>query len=192
MLDLIKKLRQETGCSIGECKKAIEEAFGDYEKASRVLTLSASKTAAKKAHRETKEGIIATYLHTNNKIGVLVELLSETDFVAKNALFSELAHSIALHIAAMNPLYIRTEDIPKDAIELITREATAEAQKLEKPAHILQQIVEGKVSAYFSQQCLLTQPYIKDQDKTVNDLIQETIAKFGENIKVSRFTRFEL
>ncbi|MEK7636712.1 MAG: elongation factor Ts, partial [Patescibacteria group bacterium] len=123
MLDLIKKLRQETGCSIGECKKAIEEAFGDYEKASRVLTLSASKTAAKKAHRETKEGIIATYLHTNNKIGVLVELLSETDFVAKNALFSELAHSIALHIAAMNPLYIRTEDIPKDAIELITREA---------------------------------------------------------------------
>ncbi len=104
MLDLIKKLREETECSIGDCKKALEEASGDYEKAKRVLQLSASKTAAKKAHRETKEGIVASYLHSNKKIGVLVELLSETDFVAKNPLFSELAHSVAMHISAMNPL----------------------------------------------------------------------------------------
>lgn len=192
MLDLIKKLREETECSIGACKKALEEAAGDYEKAKRVLMLSASKTAAKKAHRETKEGIIASYLHANKKIGVLIELLAETDFVGKNPLFSELAHNIAMHIAAMNPLYVDIDNVPKESIELIKREAESEVAKLNKPAGIVQQIVEGKVNGYFAQQCLLTQSYIKDQDKTVRDLIQEAVSKFGENIKVNRFVRFEL
>ena len=187
MLDLIKKLREETECSIGDCKKALLEASNDYEKAKRVLMLSASKAAAKKAHRETKEGIVATYLHSNKKIGFLVELLSETDFVAKNPLFSELAHNIAMHVAAMNPLYVGMENVPPDSVELIRREAETEVAKLGKPASIVKQIVEGKVNAYFAQQCLLTQPYIKDPMKCLLELGQvlvlSCLLKRASNVK---------
>lgn len=192
MLDLIKKLREVTECSIGDCKKALEESGGDFEKAKMILSLSAAKAAAKKASRETKEGIVAAYVHSNKKIGVLVELLSETDFVAKNPAFSDLAHNIALHIAGMAPLYVKIEDIPGDTYEAVKRQAEEDVGKMGKPAEIAKNIVEGKVTAYFASQCLLSQPYVKDQDKTVSDLIQDAIGKFGENIKVNRFIRFEL
>lgn len=192
MLDRIKKLREETGCSVGECKKALEEAGGDVEKAKTILSLSAAKTAAKKSSRQTHEGIIASYIHSNKKIGVLVELLSETDFVAKNPAFGELAHAIAMHIAAMAPLYVALEGVPADVYEAVKRQAEEEAGKMGKSKAVIRDIVEGKVRAYFAAQCLLSQPYIKEPDKTVGDLIQEAIAKFGENIKVNRFARFEL
>ena len=192
MLELIKKLRESTECSIGDCKKALDEAKGDFEKAKTVLMLSAAKTAAKKSARETKEGIVATYLHSNNKIGVMIELLSETDFVAKNAAFSDLAHNIALHIAAMNPQYISIEEIPKDVYQAVYAQAEEEVAKMGKSSKIAKDIVEGKVQAYFGAQSLLSQSYVKDQDKTISDLMKEAIAKFGENIKVARFARFEL
>ena len=192
MLDLIKKLREATECSIGECKKALEESGGDFEKAKMILSLAAAKTAAKKATRETKAGIITSYVHSNNKIGVLVELLCETDFVAKNPAFPELAKNIAMHIAGMAPTYISMSDIPEETRSAIQKQAEEEVGKLGKPTEIAKNIVEGKVSAYFGAQSLLTQPFVKDQDKTVNDLIQEAIGKFGENIRVNRFVRYEL
>ena len=192
MLELIKKLRDETGCSIGECKKALEKGNGDIEKAKNILSLSAAKTAAKKAARQTTEGIIAAYLHSNKKIGVLVELLCETDFVAKNELFYELAHSIAMHIAAMAPRYLTIDDAPEDVKKALQIQAEEEVATLGKSSKIAQNIVSGKVHAYFAAESLLSQPYIKDQDKTVGELIQEAIGKFGENIKVHRFIRFEL
>ncbi len=192
MLDLIKKLREATECSIGECKKALEEAGGDFEKAKRVLTLSASKAAAKKASRETKEGIIASYLHPNKKIGAMVELACETDFVAKNPAFYDLAYNIAMHVAAMAPIYISPDDVPADTRELVRKDAETEVAKMNKPAEIAKNIVEGKVASYFGAQSLLAQPFIKDQNKTIKDLIEETIAKFGENTKVTRFARFEI
>lgn len=192
MLDLIKKLREVTECSIGDCKQALETARGDLEKAKTILSLSVAKVATKKASRETKEGIVAAYIHSNNKIGVLVELLAETDFVAKNPAFSELAHNLALHIAGMTPTYVKMEDIPPEIYEAVKRQAEEEVGKMKKPENISKNIVEGKVNAYFAAQCLLSQPYVKDPDKTVNDLIQNAIGKFGENIKVRRFVRYEL
>ena len=192
MLELIKELREETSCSIGDCKKALQDAGDDYQKAKMGLMLSAAKVAAKKASRETKEGIVSAYLHSNQKIGVLVELVSETDFVSKNPVFVELAHNIALHIAAMSPLYTQIADVPADVLEAVRRQAEEEVGKLGKSEVIAKNIIEGKVNSYFAAQSLLSQPYVKNQDKTIGDLIQEAIAKFGENIKVNRFIRYEL
>lgn len=192
MLDLIKKLRDETGCSIGECKKALEETGGDLSKAKNILSLSAAKTAAKKATRETKEGIVACYLHSNKKIGVLVELLCETDFVGKTQAFYDLAYSVAMHVAAMAPTYVSVESVPKETYEPIRAQAEEEVAKMGKSAEMAKNIVSGKVTAYFAAQSLLSQPFIKDTGKTVEDIIKEAIGKFGENIKVNRFVRFEL
>ncbi|MCX7739182.1 MAG: translation elongation factor Ts [Hydrogenothermaceae bacterium] len=189
---LVKTLREMTGAGMLECKSALEEANGDLETAVEILRKKGVAKAAKKAGRETKEGLIHSYIHTGGRIGVLLELNCETDFVARNDLFKELANEIALQIAAMKPQYVKREDIPREVVEKegdIAREAAiAEG----KPPHIAEKIAEGKLEKFYKEVCLYEQPYIKDDKKTIEDLIKEYIAKIGENIQVRRFVRFEL
>lgn len=187
--ETVKELRERSGVSVMECKKALEEATGDIEKALAILDRRFGGMASKKASRETKDGVIETYVHSNGKLGVILELNSETDFVARNPAFRELAHDIALHIAAMNPAYRSTEDIPEAAVMKERRGFEEEVAKLGKPKEIAGQIVEGKLKARLSEISLLTQPFVKDSAKTVKDLIDEAVGKFGENIKVGRFVR---
>ena len=189
---LVKTLREMTGAGILDCKKALEETGGNLEEAVELLRKKGIAKAAKKASRETKEGIIHAYIHAGGRVGVLLELNCETDFVARNDLFKELANEIALQIAAMKPKYVSREDIPREIIEkegeIIREAALAEG----KPQHIAEKIAEGRLEKFFKEVCLLEQPYIRDDKKTVEELIKEYIAKIGENIKVSRFCRYEI
>ncbi len=190
--NLVNELRQQTGCGLMECKKALEETQGDLNKAAELLRKKGAAKAAKKAERATNQGRIETYIHGEGRVGVLLEVHCETDFVAKNDKFKELVHEIALHIAAANPLYINSEQVPA---ELIAKEKEIYQEQLAnegKPANIIEKIVEGKMSKYYSEICLLKQPFIKDPDKTVEQLITETISVTGENIKIARFARFEM
>lgn len=188
----IKDLRDRTGVSVMECKKALEEAGGDIEKALKVLDKKFGSMALKKASREAHDGIVDAYVHSNYKVGVLLELHSETDFVARNPAFKELAHDIALHIAAMNPRYRSVEDVPLEVVETEEKEFKIEAAKLGKPNDITEQIVKGKLESRLSEISLLSQPFIKDPDKKISDIIEEAVGKFGENIKVGRFTRYSI
>ncbi|WP_457641581.1 translation elongation factor Ts [Persephonella sp.] len=189
---LVKTLREMTGAGILECKKALEETGGNLEEAVELLRKRGIAKAAKKAGRETKEGIIHSYIHAGGRVGVLLELNCETDFVARNEVFKELANEIALQIAAMKPQYVSREDIPREVVEkegeIIREAAIAEG----KPEHIAEKIAEGRLEKFFKEVCLLEQPYIKDDKKTIEDLIKEYIAKLGENIKVARFCRYEI
>ena len=189
---LVKTLREMTGAGILDCKKALEETGGNLEEAVELLRKKGIAKAAKKAGRETKEGLIHAYIHAGGRVGVLLELNCETDFVARNELFKELANEIALQIAAMKPKYVSREDIPKEVIEkegeIIREAALAEG----KPPHIAEKIAEGRLEKFFKEVCLLEQPYIRDDKKTIEELIKEYIAKIGENIKVSRFCRYEI
>ncbi|RUM59229.1 MAG: elongation factor Ts [Persephonella sp.] len=189
---LVKTLREMTGAGILDCKKALEETDGNLEEAVELLRKKGIAKAAKKASRETKEGIIHAYIHAGGRVGVLLELNCETDFVARNDLFKELANEIALQIAAMKPKYVSREDIPREIIEkegeIIREAALAEG----KPQHIAEKIAEGRLEKFFKEVCLLEQPYIRDDKKTIEELIKEYIAKIGENIKVSRFCRYEI
>lgn len=189
---LVKTLREMTGAGILECKKALEETNGDLEAAVELLRKRGIAKAAKKAGRETKEGIIHAYIHAGGRVGVLVELNCETDFVAKNELFKELANEIALQIAAMRPQYVSRDTVPKEVIEKEGEIAREAALAEGKPEHIAEKIAEGKVEKFLKEVCLLEQPYIKDDKKTIEDLIKEYIAKLGENIQVRRFTRYEI
>jgi elongation factor Ts len=189
---LVKTLREMTGAGILECKKALEETGGDLEEAVELLRKRGIAKAAKKAGRETKEGIIHSYIHAGGRVGVLLELNCETDFVARNEVFKELANEIALQIAAMKPQYVSRDDIPREVIEKEGEIAREAAIAEGKPEHIAEKIAEGKLEKFFKEVCLLEQPYIKDDKKTVEDLIKEYIAKLGENIKVSRFCRYEI
>jgi elongation factor Ts len=188
----VAELRAKTGCGMMDCKNALSEAGGNLDEAMEILKKKGIAKAAKKAERETKEGIIESYIHANNKIGVLVEVLSETDFVAKNEEFKEFAHDIALHIAAMVPKYVAKEDIPASVIEEEKASLINEVKASGKPAQIIEKIVEGRLNKYFSEVCLLDQPFVKDPDKTVRDLLNEKIAKIGEKIEIKRFCRFEI
>jgi len=189
---LVKTLREMTGAGMLECKSALEEANGDLELAVEILRKKGVAKAAKKAGRETKEGLIHAYIHAGGRIGVLLELNCETDFVARNELFKELANEIALQIAAMKPQYVKREDVPIEVVEK-EREIAREAAIAEgKPAHIAEKIAEGKLGKFYKEVCLYEQPYIKDDKKTVEELIKEYIAKIGENIQVRRFCRYEL
>lgn len=189
---LVKTLREITGAGMLECKAALEEANGDLEAAVEILRKKGIAKASKKAGRETKEGLIHSYIHAGGRIGVLLELNCETDFVARNDLFKELANEIALQIAAMRPQYVKKEDVPREIVEK-EAEIAIEAAKAEgKPQHIAEKIAEGKVEKFYKEVCLYEQPYIKDDKKTVEDLIKEYIAKIGENIQVRRFCRYEL
>ncbi len=189
---LVKTLRDMTGAGFMECKKALEETGGNLEEAVEVLRKKGVAKAAKKAGRETKEGLIHSYIHAGGRVGVLLELNCETDFVARNELFKELANEIALQIAAMKPKWVKREDVPKEIIEKEGEIAREAAIAEGKPEHIAEKIAEGKVNKFFQENCLLEQKFIKDETKTVEDLIKEYIAKLGENIQVGRFCRFEI
>ncbi|RMD47691.1 MAG: translation elongation factor Ts [Aquificota bacterium] len=189
---LVKTLRDMTGAGFMECKKALEETNGNLEEAVEVLRKKGIAKAAKKAGRETKEGLIHSYIHAGGRVGVLLELNCETDFVARNELFKELANELALQIAAMKPRWVSREDVPKEIVEKEGEIAREAAIADGKPEHIAEKIAEGKVNKFFQENCLLEQKYIKDETKTVEDLIKEYIAKLGENIQVRRFCRYEI
>lgn len=186
----VAKLRQMTGVGMMEAKKALEEANGDTEQAIEILRTSGATKAAKRAGRETSEGRVHCYSHGNGRIGVMVEMQSETDFVARNEIFVELCNDVAMHIAAMSPLYLSQVDVPADVIA--KEKDIAVEQNAGKPADVIEKIVEGKIGKYFEEVCLLEQKFIKDEDQTIAQLMESKIASIGENIKISRFARFEI
>jgi len=192
MIDKIKQLRQETSVSLSQCKKAIEETNGDLDKAKEILRKWGEKLASKKGSRETNQGIIEAYIHANKKLGVLVEVKCETDFVAKNKDFQEFAHNLAMHIAAADPLYIREDEIPKELIEKEMEIYREQIKKENKKPELIEKIIEGRVSKYKKEIALLSQNYIKDESQTIKALLNDTIAKIGENITISRFIRLEI
>lgn len=191
-IDALKQLRDKTGVSIMLCKKALEEAKGDFDKAMKILERESLKTAAKKIGRETKSGVIDAYIHSNKKVGVLIELRCETDFVAKNELFQKLAHDLAMHIAASNPRFTKKELIPEEIKQEAKKIYEEEASGLNKPKELKEKIIEGKLNTHLDEITLYEQPFVKDQDKKVKEIIEEAILRFGENIEVARFCRFEL
>jgi elongation factor Ts len=188
----IKELRQRTGVGVMDCKKALLECAGNINEAIDFLRKKGLAKAAKRAGRQTAEGLITSYIHPGGKIGVLVDINCETDFVARTEDFRNLAKEIAMHIAAMNPIAISREEVPPEVIEKEKEILRAEAATSGKPEKVVDKIVEGRLEKFFAEQCLLEQAYIKDPDITVKDLIADTIAKLGENIIVRRFTRYQL
>lgn len=190
--DMVKQLREKTGAGIMDCKKALAESEGDMDKALEFLRKKGLATAAKRAGRSLSEGTIQSYIHMGGKLGVMVEVGCETDFVAKNVDFQEFARNIAMHIAASNPLGIRPEDIPQEVIDKEMEIYRAQAKEMGKPDNIVDKIAEGKLQKFIKEQCLLNQPYVRDPDITVGDLLNELIAKIGENISVKRFARFQV
>jgi elongation factor Ts len=190
--DAIKELRQRTGVGVMDCKKALLECAGNVNEAIDFLRRKGLAKAAKRAGRQTAEGRITSYIHPGGKIGVLVDIDCETDFVARTEDFQNLAKEIAMHIAAMNPIAISREDVPPELIEKEKEILRAEAASSGKPEKVVDKIVEGRLEKFFSDQCLLEQAYIKNPDITVKDLIYGAIAKIGENITVRRFTRYQV
>ncbi|MBI5045495.1 MAG: elongation factor Ts [Candidatus Niyogibacteria bacterium] len=188
----VKKLREETGLSIMLCKKALELSGGDFNKAFAFLKKESAGVAEKKKERVTGSGIIASYVHGEGRIGVLAEIRCETDFVARNDAFKEFAHNLAMHIAALNPHFLSPTDAPKELKEEMLGVFKSETDSLNKPADIREKIISGKMDAFLKERSLLSQPYIKNQDITVEDYIKETVQKFGENITIARFVRFSL
>lgn len=188
----VQKFREMTGVGMMDAKKALEEADGDMDKAGEFLRKSGAVKALKKSARSVEQGVVESYIHAGNKVGVLLKLLCETDFVARNEQFRQLAHDIALHIAGMKPLYVSADEIPEEVKESEMRIYKGQVEGSGKPADIVNKIIEGKMQAYASDVSLLDQPYVKDQDKKVKDVIEEHIAKLGENIKVAGFTRYEI
>jgi elongation factor Ts len=190
-IDMVKELRQCTGAGVLDCRNALEEVEGDFDKASELLRKKGLTVAAAKAGREANEGLVEAYVHTGGKLGVLVEINCETDFVARTDEFQELAHDLAMQIAAADPRYVAPEDIPAEVLEQ-ERQWQREQVEGDKPEEIMERILEGKLKKYYGEVCLLEQPFIRDDELTVRDLITAKIAKLGENIKVRRFSRFEL
>lgn len=186
--EIVNKLRQKTNAGMMDCKKALTEAQGDLEAAETILRKKGITKAAGKQDRATKEGVIASYIHLAGRVGVLIEVNCETDFVAKNENFQAFVKDLTLHIAAANPTYLQKDDVPAD---IIAKEKEIAADQVKgKPANVVDKIVEGKISKIFSEQCLLDQAYIKDDKLTIADLIKSKIAELGENIVVRRFTRY--
>lgn len=190
--DMVRQLREETGASVLGCKQALEQYDGDMEKAKAYLAEKGLATARKKADREANEGVIETYTHHGGRVGVMLELNCETDFVANTDQFQALAHDLALHIAFASPEYLDIEDIPEDAVAAQQRLYADEARAEGKPDHVIERIIEGRLAKWYSEVALLHQPFVRDSDKSVGDLIVETVALLKENIRVSRFIRYEL
>lgn len=189
---LVAQLRAQTGAGIMDCRKALEETSGDFEKAVDALRKRGQKVAAAKSSRETNEGLVHAYIHSNGKTGAMIEVLCETDFVARNEQFQGFCHDIALHIAASNPLYLRIEDVPE---EVIAREKDIYLEQMageNKPDDIKAKIIDGKFAKYYADVCLMKQAFIKDDTMTIEQVIEEQIAKTGENIQIKRFARFAL
>ena len=189
-IDKIKRLREKTSAGMIDCKKALSEAGGDMDKAIEILRKKGIALASKRASRVTKEGAIASYIHMNKRIGVLIELNCETDFVAKNDLFKNFAKDLTMQIAASNPLYIDKEDVPDEVIEK-EREIIREQHK-DKPQKAMDKITDGNLEKFYSEVCLMQQPFIKDPSIIIKDLLTQIIAKTGENIIIRRFTRYQL
>ena len=188
----VSELRQRTGAGMMDCKKALEETGGDMEAAIELLRKSGAAKADKRVGRGTSEGMIGSYIHHNGKIGVLVEVNCETDFVARTDDFKNLVKSIAEHIAAASPIAVDKDQIPSEKIESERRIFTEQVRESGKPAHLVDKIVEGKIEAFYKDVCLLYQPWVRDDKKTVGELVKEMSAKTGENIQVRRFTRFQM
>lgn len=186
-LDIVKQLRDKTGVSIMQCRKALEEAEGDMDKAEVILKKRSGAAADKKADRELGAGAIGMYVH-DGVVGAMVLLSSETDFVSKNEEFGELARAIAMHVAAVNPTYLSTEEISENAKQAALAIFTEEVK--DKPEEMREKILDGKMASYFRDQVLLEQPYIKDDSKTIRDLLNEASQKFGERVEISKFARF--
>jgi elongation factor Ts len=189
---MVKELREKTGVGMMDCKKALAESDGDMEKAVEFLRKKGLATAQKRAGRTTSEGIVQAYIHMGGKIGVLVEVNCESDFVAKNADFQAFAKNIAMHIAATNPVGIAPEDVPAAVVEKEMEIYRGQAREMGKPEKMLEKIAEGKMAKFFKDNCLLNQPYVRDPNLTIADLLNETIAKIGENISIRRFARFQI
>ncbi len=189
---MIKELRDKTQAGMMDCKKALVENDGDMEKSIEFLRIKGLASADKKMGRDASEGIIASYIHTNNKIGVLIELKTVTDFVAKNEDFQTLARELAMQVAATAPLYIQPEDVPEEVVSKENEIYKEQMKDSGKPENVLEKIIEGKIQKYFKEVCLLEQEYIKESGVVIKDLIKEKIAIFGENIEVGNFTRYQI
>ncbi|WP_238653763.1 translation elongation factor Ts [Paenibacillus piscarius] len=188
----VKELRERTGAGMLDCKKALEEANNDITKAAELLREKGLAAAANKAGRVATEGTVESYIHAGGRIGVLVEINCETDFVGKTDSFKEFARDIAMQIAAANPLYVRREEVPAADVEKEKEILKAQALNEGKPEKIVEKMVEGRISKFYEEFCLLEQPFVKDPDKTISQLLNEKISTIGENISIRRFVRFEL
>jgi elongation factor Ts len=187
----VGRLRQETGAGMMDCKKALTDCGGDFEKAKDHLRKRGLEIAAKKGSRETKNGWVGSYIHHNGKVGVMVEVLCETDFVAKTPEFQELVKDLCMHIAHSDPVAMRREDVPAAVVEK-EKEIFAAQIEAGKPPAVKEKILQGKIDGFFKERCLLEQPFVKEPKKSIKDLVQEKIQKTGENIQVSRYARFEI
>lgn len=189
---LVKELREKSAAGMMDCKNALQEANGDIEKGMDILRKKGIAKAAKRADREAKEGIITPYIHPGSKLGVLVEINCETDFVANTVDFKEFAKNVAMHIAASSPLAVRREEVSNAVLEKEIEIFKEQARLSGKPEHILDKIVQGRIDKFYTEVCLLEQPYVRDPEKTIQDILTETISKVGENINIKRFARFRI
>lgn len=189
---MVKELRGKTGVGLMECKSALIEANGDMDEAIRILRVKGKAKARQKSLKEASQGAIISYIHLDGRIGVLLELNCETDFVAKTPLFKEIGKNLAMQIAASNPIYISKEDVPKDVLEREIEVYREEARSLGKPERVLDRIVEGRLKKYLEEVCLLEQPYIREEGRKVKEIIQDGITRLGENLWIRRFTRYEI
>jgi elongation factor Ts len=190
--NLVKELREKTGVGMMECKKALAECGGDMEKATEHLRKKGMASAAKKSHRTTGEGLVESYIHPGNKVGVLIEVNCETDFVARTDAFRALVHDLAMQVAAAMPLAVSPEELDQDLVAKEREILAEQAKGSGKPEKIIEKMVEGRIQKFYEEVCLLEQPFVKDQDRRVKDIVTEAIAKIGENIRVRRFTRYQL
>lgn len=188
----VKELRERTGAGMLDCKKALEEANNDISRAAELLREKGLSAAASKAGRIATEGVVESYIHAGGRIGVLVEVNCETDFVGKTDSFKEFARDIAMHIAAANPRYVRREEVPQEEVEKEKEILKAQALNEGKPEKIIEKMVEGRISKFYEEYCLLEQSFVKDSDKTIDQLLNEKISTIGENISIRRFVRYEL
>ena len=188
----IKDLREETGAGMMDVKKALDETDGDLDEARLILRERGQAAADKKSSREAGEGLIEAYVHFNGRVGTLVEVNCETDFVARTPEFKEFARNIALHVASMDPMTVGVDDIPQDVLDEEREIAEKQAAEMDKPENVTRQIVDGRIKKRTAEMALLTQPYVKEPDKTVEDLLNETIQKVGENVVIRRFVRYGL
>jgi elongation factor Ts len=189
---LVKELRERTGAGMMDCKKALEESAGNMDKAIEFLRIKGLSRAAKKADRATSEGLVVSYIHPGNRIGVLLEVNCETDFVARTDEFQALVRNLAMHIAAAAPLGVSREDIPQELLDKEREVFRAQALEEGKAAGVVDKIVQGRIEKFFSEAALMDQVYVRDNDKKIRDIVNEAISKLGENIRVSRFARFQL
>lgn len=191
-VDMIKQLREQTGAGMMDCKKALNETEGNMEEALKWLRKKGIANAEKKAGRTAAEGLVYAYIHGEGRIGVMVEVNVETDFAARNEAFKAMVHDVALQVASMNPRWVSSDEIPEDILESEKDIARTQAKNEGKPDAVVEKIVEGRLKKFYAESCLLDQPFVKDDSKTIQQLVTEMIATIGENVKIRRFTRYEL